>query len=92
MGLIISSQRGRMSHSLITSVALWAPAACLLNWTQTITALHRQLYLPAKYVTHNKHILLTDKGQGEVVAASEKRTEMGFIMGLSAQSSSSVDL
>lgn len=72
MELIISSRRGRMSHSLITSVALWAPAVCLLNWTQTITALHRQLYLPAKYVTHNKHMLLTDKGQEEVVTVGGK--------------------
>lgn len=46
---------------------------CLLNWTQTITALHRQLYLPAKYVTHNKHMLLTDKGQEEVVTVGGKR-------------------
>lgn len=45
---------------------------CLLNWTQTITALHRQLYLPAKYVTHNKHMLLTDKGQEEVVTVGGK--------------------
>lgn len=45
---------------------------CLLNWTQPITALHRQLYLPAKYVTHNKHMLLTDKGQEEVVTVGGK--------------------
>lgn len=32
MELIISSQRGGMSHSLITSVALWAPAVSA-DWT-----------------------------------------------------------
>lgn len=41
---------------------------------QSITALHGQLYLPAKYVTRNKYMLLTDEVEGETVAA-ERRTE-----------------
>lgn len=75
MELIISFQRGRMSEFDYLGGSAGSRSLCWLNWMQTITALHRQLYLPAKYVTHNKHMLLTDKGRGETVTVGEKRKE-----------------
>lgn len=50
-------------------------ALCRLHWTQTITGSHRQLYLPAKYVTHHKH---PDGPDQAATSGAERRKESTF--------------